>query len=84
MEAVNGLNLGKPTRAHLIKKGDIITFKKPMVFKGDEYWQIGVLDVEVKRGSVRLIGFARITKWYKTFQELNDEVDWEQMDRWHK
>jgi hypothetical protein len=82
MEAVNGLKEEKPTRAHLIKKGDIITFKKPFVFKGEEYIQIGIIDIEVVKGSVRLIGFGRMTSWFKSYNALNDAIDWDWMDNW--
>jgi hypothetical protein len=82
MEAVNGISEENITRAHLIKIGDIITLKKPMVFKGDEYWQIAIMKIEFKKKSVRLIGLTSITKWYNSFQELNNEIDWEWMDKW--
>jgi hypothetical protein len=84
MAEINSVVMKPYIRAHNIKKGDIITFKAPFNFKGEKYWQIGVMDVEVKKGAIRLIGFARLTRWYKSFEELNNEIDWEQMDKWHK
>jgi len=82
MEAISLRNVNTSTRARKIKVGDIITFKKPFLFKGDEYSQIGILDIEVVKGNVRLIGFGRITGWFKSYADLDEAIDWEWMDVW--
>jgi hypothetical protein len=82
MEAISLSDMNTSTRARKIKVGDIITFKKPFLFKGDEYIQIGVLDKEVIRGQIRLIGFGRMTGWYGSYEDLGESIDWEWMDKW--
>jgi hypothetical protein len=82
MEAISLRDMNTSTRARKIKVGDIITFKKPFLFKGDEYLQIGILDIEITKEKIRLIGFGRMTGWYGSYEDLGEAIDWDWMDKW--
>jgi hypothetical protein len=66
------------------KKGNIITFKKPFRWKGDDFSQILVTGFEKSRGSVKVIGFGRDTPWYDSIEELIKAIDWDLMEGWHE
>lgn len=65
------------------KKGNIITFKKPFRWKGDDFKQILVTGFEKSKGSVKVIGMARDTPWYSSMDELIKSIDWDLMEGWH-
>lgn len=65
------------------KKGNIITFKKPFYpfgTNGRSYQQIISKGIEkAKNGSIKIIGSAFDTPWYKSIDELFAAIDWEFM-----
>lgn len=69
------------------KKGNIITFKKEFFPRGTSEpgrTQVLVTGVEKSKGSVKLLGRAYDTPWYKSMDELIKAVDWKKMESWHK
>lgn len=58
------------------KKGNILTFKKPLKWKGDEYKQILITQVEKSQGSYRLHSEIFYTQWAKSLEELTELIDW--------
>lgn len=74
----------KTKRIKAVKtKGNIITFKEQFYWKGDKFWQIGVTGFETQKGSVKIIGFGRDSKWYSSMDELLNAIDWDTMEAWH-
>ncbi len=75
------------TKAKRIKaineKGKIITFKQPFGWKGDLFSQIMVQEIEKQKGSLKIIGFGRDTKWYNSIEDLIEVIDWDLMEDWH-
>lgn len=65
-------------------KGNLITFKKPFRWKGDDFKQILVSGFEKSKGSVKVIGFGRDTPWYSSMEELIQAIDWDLMEGWHE
>jgi len=67
------------------KKGNILTFKKPIGINGE--WKPQILshglDKNRKTGSVKIIGHSYDSPWYGSMNELIDAMDWEQMAAWH-
>lgn len=71
----------------IMKKGNLITFKKPFYPRGTSeqgYTQIGVTGIrKEKSGAIKIIGFGRDSNWYKSVNELFDAINWEWMERMH-
>lgn len=65
------------------KKGNIITFKKPFRWKGEDFSQILVTGFEKSKGSVKVIGSNRDTPWYDSMEDLIKAIDWDLMEGWH-
>lgn len=67
------------------KKGNLLTFKKPISWKGESKKQIinYGLEKDRKSGAIKIIGFGYDSPWYKSMKELIDAMDWEQMSKWH-
>lgn len=67
------------------KKGNLLTFKKPISWKGESKRQIinYGLEKDRKSGAIKIIGFGYDSPWYKNMKELIDAMDWEQMAKWH-
>ena len=67
------------------KKGNLLTFKKPISWKGESKKQIinYGLEQDRKSGAIKIIGFGYDSPWYKSINELIDAMDWEQMSKWH-
>jgi hypothetical protein len=74
----------KEKRIKTLKKvGNIITFKTPIIWKGDPFSQILISEFIESKNKVKIIGFGRDTKWYENIDELIDSVDWEWMEKNH-
>jgi hypothetical protein len=67
----------------LKKRGNIITFKEPFSWKGEKFMHIMVQEIEKEKGSVKIIGFSRDTRWYDTMKDLINAVNWDLMEQWH-
>ncbi len=67
------------------KKGSLLTFKKPISWKGESKTQIinYGLEKDRKSGAVKIIGFGYDSPWYKSTKELIDAMDWEKMSEWY-
>mgnify|MGYP001563009726 CR=1 FL=1 len=67
------------------KKGNLLTFKTPITWKGESKKQIinYGLEKDRKAGAVKIIGFGYDSPWYNSMKELIDAMDWEQMAKWH-
>lgn len=65
------------------KKGNIITFKKPFKWKGEDFTQILIAGFEKSKAHVKVIGFTRDTPWYDSMEDLIKAIDWELMEEWH-
>jgi hypothetical protein len=66
------------------KKGNLITFKIPFNWKGNNHKQILVQRFEKsKSGAVKIIGFVKDTQWFNSIADLLNAVDWDIMEQWH-
>ena len=66
----------------LKRKGSIITFKEPFWWNGERFIQIMVQGIEKEKGSVKIIGFSRNTKWFDSMKDLIKAVNWNLMEHW--
>jgi hypothetical protein len=68
----------------LRKKGNIITFKVPFMWKEASYHQIDVIRFKLeKSGACKIEGYTRDTPWFDSLNKLIEAVDWDIMERWH-
>ena len=67
----------------LSKKGNIVTFKDPFLWRGKKHKQILITKLikNKKRDNVYLEGYARDTPSYKNVNELIKKVDWKWMEK---
>lgn len=65
------------------KKGNLITFKKPFRWMGEDFTQLVTNGIQKQQGSLQIIGFNRDSNWYKGWDELIDSIDWDKMEEWH-
>lgn len=59
------------------KKGQILTFLRPVKWKGENYTQIMTNGIEKSQGSVKLLGTLLDSPWMKSLEELSSLIDWE-------
>lgn len=66
------------------KKGNILTFKRPFRFMGEDYKQILIKGVKKdKSGAIRIEGQAYDTPWFKSIDELISKLDWVDVEKMH-
>ncbi|MCC7303066.1 MAG: hypothetical protein IT233_10535 [Bacteroidia bacterium] len=74
-------------RIKAIKKGNIITFKKPFYPRGTSEpsrIQIAITGIrKEKSGAIKLEGFGHDSDWYKSMDDLLNAINWEWMEQVH-
>ncbi|MCC7302500.1 MAG: hypothetical protein IT233_07660 [Bacteroidia bacterium] len=74
-------------RIKTIKKGNIVTFKKPFYPRGtSDESRIQILITGIRKeksGAIKLEGFGFDSDWYKSMDDLLNAINWEWMEQVH-
>ena len=76
----------KEDKIKVINKKSIITFKKPIVWKGEKLKQLKTVKLvtDKKSGRSMIQGTDADTPWFDSVEELLDIVDWKKMSDFSK